>query len=363
MDLQTLTNLNEIPERTFEWLNVNTITLESLSINKKKYNYKFFEDLNVEGLTLKTTNTSSLSTENYAGVCKNLLDYNLSNYNAGFTLLLQKNTYLKESIYITYKLDKDNDTLIDTNVINIEENSTAQIYINFYGQNNVGYHQSYTNISVAKNAKLKVIILQNTSNLTTNIQSILANVQSGGEVSFVLADIGAKDSIVNINVNLLGVGAKGNIHSFYLGEHTKKIDLNYSTNHFAENTISSSINKGVLLEETKKTFKGSIKFNKGSKGSNASLQEDVLVLSPLAKNSSIPLLLCTEDEVKGEHSASVGRLNEDILFYLMSRGLSESDSKNLLLHSYFNPILDFIEDDNLKTTLKDSLHRKVYKHE
>jgi FeS assembly protein SufD len=358
MSLKRFNNINEIPVRTFKWLDVNSITLEDVNVTQKQYTNNYFENINQSGLTIQKTN-KKIKAENYNGIDGKLLEDSFNNYNAGFELTLNKNIEAKDDIYINYKLDKINDVLIDTNVIKIEENSNVTVYMNVSAIEDKTFHQGHTNITVEKNAKLNIIMLQNLSDDSTNIQSIFADVLDGGNINFVLADIGSESSVVNINVNLLGDNSKSTIKSLYLGYDDKKIDLNYMVNHIGKETISKTITKGVLIGKSKKVFKGAIKFHKGAKGSAGELTEEVLLLSKLAKNSSIPLLLCDEDDVKGEHSASIGQLNEDILFYLMTRGLDEKEAKKMFLDCYFNPIIDLIKNDDLKDGLKNSIYSKV----
>lgn len=369
MGNKNLNKLNEIPVRTFRWLNVNNITLDNLYIEEVNYDYKFFDNINLKGLSLQK-NTIELQKRwekhtiyndiPFNGVDYNLTNENTNNFNAGFELIVEENTTIKENILINYSIDSKNKSLIDTNNIYVKENSSINVYINFLGEDDTNaFHQGYTNILVEKNSHVNVVFIQNLSSNTTNIQSINANVMENAKVSFVIAELGSLNTVVNSNINLLGDKSEGYIKSIYISNNNKKVDLNYLINHIGKNSVSNSETKGVLLDKSKKVFKGGIKFYKGAKGSNGILGENVLLLSNTAKNSSIPLLLCHEDDVKGEHVASAGKIDEDILFYLMARGLSEEDAKKLILQSYFNPIIDLIHDDKLKSQIQNVINKKV----
>lgn len=367
--LRELKNLNEISVRTFKWLNVNNITLDNLIINETDYNYTYFDNLNITGVSLQK-NTIELQKQwekhtiyndiPFNGVDYNLTNENTNNFNAGFQLIVDENTAVKENICINYSIDNKNKTLVDTNNIHVKENSSVNVYINFLGTDDTeGFHQGYINILVEKNSHVNVVFIQNLSSNTTNIQSINANVMENAKVSFVIAEVGSLNTVVNSNINLLGDTSEGYVKSIYVSNNSKKVDLNYLINHVGKKSISNSETKGVLLDRSKKVFKGGIKFYKGAKGANGVLGENVLLLSDTAKNSSIPLLLCDEDDVKGEHIASAGKIDENVLFYLMTRGLSEEDAKKLFVQSYFNPIIDLIHDDKLKSEIENVIYKKV----
>jgi Fe-S cluster assembly protein SufD len=357
-------NINEITVRTFNWLQVNNVNIEfEKDTQKSEYNKNYFENTNLQGVTLSKYDDKTSKITSYCGVDEKLLNENLTNFNAGFKFQLDKNTIVPENIHISFNLDEKNQTLLDTNIIDVSENSEVTLYITYYGEQDInGYHQTHTTINIAKNSNVKIIFVQSLSNKTVNIQSILANVSDNSKISFVLAEIGSQSTIVNLSVNLNGDCSESEINAIYLANNDKKVDLNYTTNHFGINTNSVSETKGVLLDNSKKIFKGGIKFNRGAKGSEGSLLEDVLLLSPTAKNSTIPLLLCDEDDVQGAHAASVGRLDEDVLFYLMTRGLDEDDAKKLFLECFFNPVLDLIDDENIKSKIRQNIKIEVSKN-
>ena len=157
----------------------------------------------------------------------------------------------------------------------------------------------------------------------------------------------------------LGNDCSSNLQSIYFGDKDKKLDINYITNHIGEQTISTSLTKGALFGSSKKTFKGCVNFKKGSLLSDGKLDEQILVLSPNVKNSSVPLLLCDEDNVSGQHSATVSQIDEDALFYLMTRGIDETEAKQLLLSSYFNNVLDLIEDETTKSVTEKNIRMRI----
>ena len=117
--------------------------------------------------------------------------------------------------------------------------------------------------------------------------------------------------------------------------------------------------EGVLKDRAKKVFKGNIDFKKGCHKSKGSQMEEVLLLNSEVKTDSVPILLCGEEDVDGAHAASIGKIDEDELFYLMSRGFDYSEAQKLIIEARFNPIFDKIPEENLRRLLSEELNRRI----
>ena len=117
--------------------------------------------------------------------------------------------------------------------------------------------------------------------------------------------------------------------------------------------------KGVLLDNSKKEYKGTIDFKKGSKDSEGNENESVILLSEDAKNVSIPILLCNEDDVRGSHAASAGRIDDKKMFYLKSRGFSEIEAKKIIIKASFSKIIEKIGDVKLQNRIFEEIDRRI----
>ena len=117
--------------------------------------------------------------------------------------------------------------------------------------------------------------------------------------------------------------------------------------------------RGALVDKCDKIFRGTLDFQKGSKGSTGRELEEVIILSEGTRNRSVPLMLAAEDEVDGHHAVSVGRLDEEKIFYLMSRGLDKSETERLIVEAAFNPVAEKIPDNNLRDELLNNLQARL----
>ena len=109
--------------------------------------------------------------------------------------------------------------------------------------------------------------------------------------------------------------------------------------------------KGAISGNCKKHFKGTIDFKKGCKKSKGNENEYCTILSDKAKSIALPMLLCTEEDVEGNHSTAAGKIDSKKLFYLMTRGLSKADSERLIVRAQFNSVLEKIENEEIRNEI------------
>ena len=129
--------------------------------------------------------------------------------------------------------------------------------------------------------------------------------------------------------------------------------------HFGARSESKILSKGALSGNSKKTFRGNLIFETGSAQSVGREKEVVTLLDERVRTDSIPALMCSEDDVIGEHAASIGQLDADKIFYLMSRGFSFESAKKLVIKASFEEILATLSDDTLKASIEASLDRRL----
>ena len=137
------------------------------------------------------------------------------------------------------------------------------------------------------------------------------------------------------------------------------LDYNDVSVHTAKDTLCEMHTAGVLTGRASKILRGTIDFRRGAKRGVGHESEDVLLFSPEARNRTAPLILCGEEEVEGQHAASIGRLDEEKLYYLRSRGLSEAQARRLMVDARFAPALDKIPLADLRTEAAAETARRL----
>ena len=160
-------------------------------------------------------------------------------------------------------------------------------------------------------------------------------------------------------ITLAGDEARADVWGLYFGDEERKIDLNYIIRQEGRRTDANMQVRGALLDRSVKTFRGTLDFIQGARGSVGKEDEEVMILSPHARNRSVPLMLSHEGDVDGHHAVSIGRMDEDKLFYLMSRGLDERAAQQLIVEASFEPVLARIESEELRAEIGSYLERRL----
>lgn len=148
-----------------------------------------------------------------------------------------------------------------------------------------------------------------------------------------------EETELGYHITLAGKGASVKFLGLLVGHETQGLKLKITVIHQAENTKSEVIIKSALCDTSQVFIDGLIKIEKGAKGTNAWLAAHLLLLSPKAKGIAVPNLEILENDIKAGHAATVGRINELELFYLMSRGIPEEQAKNLIVDGFFESMI------------------------
>ena len=149
------------------------------------------------------------------------------------------------------------------------------------------------------------------------------------------------------------------LDAVYFGHGNDVLDFNDVSVHTGRDTLCEMHTAGVLTGSADKILRGTVDFQRGAKRGVGHESEDVLLFSPSARNRTAPLILCGEEEVEGQHAASVGRLDENKLYYLRSRGLSEAQARRLMVDARFAPAIDKIPLDSLQDEVRENVARRL----
>lgn len=257
-------------------------------------------------------------------------------------------------------MDNENPMVIDHNIITAEAFSEVTVVFDYSSDNKTkAFHNGITKLYAKENSVINIIKIQRLGDISHNFDSNIAFVEGNGKVNWISVEMGSSISGSNFTTYLEREGSEGNLSSVYLGDGSRKMDLCYNMIHKGPRSISSIETKGVLMDKARKVFRGNLDFKKGARRSKGVEEEYVILLDPTVKSDSIPALLCEEDDVEGEHAASAGQIDENKLFYLMSRGLDEREAKKLIVEASFRPILDKIPLKELRETINEEIERRL----
>lgn len=214
--------------------------------------------------------------------------------------------------------------------VNAAEGSSVTVYITFKGSAFLAV-RTYT--VVGKNASVKLILTElNDENgrLITDNDTL---VEENGTFTVLRFCPGTASTHVQSRVLLKGNESKLISETAYLGAKSQKLDMNYVIAHIGKRTSCEVKANGALDDNASKIFRGTIDFRCGSSGSFGNESENVLLLSNDIENKTLPVILCDEEDVNGNHGATIGRISEETLLYFASRGISEEEAQKLLTAS------------------------------
>lgn len=164
----------------------------------------------------------------------------------------------------------------------------------------------------------------------------------------VILDFPTTNASKQLDVILDKEGTEVEILGVYVGTGDQKINLEVNAIHKVPNTKCLTQIRGVLKDNSYSSFKGMIKIEKPAQKTNSYLDDDVLVLGDSAKNESQPMLEIEADDVKATHGATTGRILDEHLFYLTSRGLTKEQAERIIVEGFLEPVISKILDKDLK---------------
>lgn len=169
--------------------------------------------------------------------------------------------------------------------------------------------------------------------------------------------INGEEKEVSFDVRLKGDGARLHIVGLFLGTGNNSITFNTNVVHQAKNTKSLTTIRGVFKDRSSFNNDGMVRIAKGAKGADGYFASKILLFDD-AKGRSVPSLEIDENELKAGHASTVGRPDEEQIFYLRSRGLTEKEAESLIISGFFKPVLNYLpknEQESIKEEIESSL--------
>ncbi len=189
---------------------------------------------------------------------------------------------------------------------------------------------SETRILVEDGAKVHLVQICDPGEKLSVYSDVAAVLGEDSEFTLLQITLGRENTLFGAAADLRGDRSRLKIDAAYNAAKDQQVDINYVARHRGVNTESEIKVDGVLRAGAKKAFRGTIDFIRGCSGSKGDEREDVLLLDEDVVNRTVPLILCTEEDVEGSHGATIGDLSEESLYYFRSRGISDEAAYQLL---------------------------------
>ena len=283
----------------------------------------------------------------------------------GYSLEVEKNYRLKKVviIYNVFTKDLKNKILNKKNKITIKENS--EIHIIDYTINGSKFkfiNNIYENVILEKNSKFKNISIQdNKSNGYFHKFSKNKLLSNSNYTSFIFSS-GLKFNKLDIECDLEGKNSECNVQSALFLNTDEHQEIKTRINHLAENCKSYQKIKSVVSSDSKGVYQGKIYVKDIAQKTNAYQLSKALLLSSNSEFDSKPELEIYADNVKCSHGSTSGSIDEDSLYYLMTRGLNRKESTKLLIKGFLDDVVQIIKSASIKKFIQDKLTKQIYGH-
>ena len=212
------------------------------------------------------------------------------------------------------------------------EGCTAPIY------KSDSLHSAVVEIIVKKGGRCRYTTIQNWSNNVYNLVTKRARAEEGATMEWIDGNIGSKVTMKYPAVWLTGEHAKGEVLSVAFAGEGQHQDTGSKMLHLAPNTSSNIVSKSVARGGGRSAYRGLVQINAGAKGSKSNVECDALLVDNISRSDTYPYIDIREDDVTLGHEATVSKVSQDQLFYLMSRGLAEDEAMAMIVRGFVEPI-------------------------
>ena len=227
------------------------------------------------------------------------------------------------------------------------------------GASSIGVCVGVTELTVGPAANLQFATFQRWAGNVYHFSTERVRVGRDSRFHWTVAEVGAKLRKGDYELHLEGEGAEAKLSGCYFGSERQHYDFHTYQNHVVGHSVSDLLFKGALRGRARTIYQGLIKIHKDAQRSDAYQANRNLILSDKARADSIPSLEIEANDVRCTHGATVGQVDDDQLFYLMSRGLTPHEAERLVIGGFFAPVLDRIPADSLRALVTAAVERKA----
>lgn len=215
---------------------------------------------------------------------------------------------------------------------------------------------SETIVTVGKNAALKLVMIF--ADKQRCAARLITTLDDSARLDLIQLYLGG-DTVSEIVTELKGCKSAFTAEIGYDLGAGDVLDINLVANHYGRKSTSEIAVNGVLRDNAQKTFKGTIDFRNGSAGAKGSEKEDVILMNEEVVNKTVPVILCDEEDVEGSHGATIGRIDEQHIYYMQSRGIPEEKIYELITRARLSKIIGKIGDEQTEKRIHNTLGWEV----
>ncbi|QDP97505.1 Fe-S cluster assembly protein SufB [Microlunatus elymi] len=311
--------------------------------------HKINEELEKQGVIFLDTDTAlkehpELFEEYYGTVIpagdNKFASLNTAVWSGGSFIYVPKGVHVQIPLQAYFRINTENMGQFERTLIIVDEDAyvhyvegcTAPIY------SSDSLHSAVVEIIVKKGARCRYTTIQNWSNNVYNLVTKRATCEEGATMEWIDGNIGSKVTMKYPAVYMMGEHARGETLSVAFAGEGQHQDAGSKMVHCAPNTSSSIISKSVARGGGRASYRGLVEVQEGAAGSASVVKCDALLVDTISRSDTYPYVDVREDDVSMAHEATVSKVSEDQLFYLMSRGMQEDEAMAMVVRGFIEPI-------------------------
>jgi Fe-S cluster assembly protein SufD len=280
----------------------------------------------------------------------------------GSVLYLPRDLKIDKPLVVSFEGSGTGKAFFSHHLIYLEPFSSAILIMenSSLPENEIGiFHSGIVEIILKEGAKLTLISLQSWAENCWNFGHAKAILDKDATIDWTIGSVGSSFSKDFSDLQLSGLGSNGKISGFYFANHNQHMDHETSQNHLAQNTTSDLLFKGALTDSSRTVWRGMIYVAKDAIKTDGYQANRNLILSENARADSIPGLEILTDDVRCTHGATVGKIDQDLIFYLESRGLPREEAEKLVIEGFFDPVLERIPLESIQELFRKAISQKT----
>ncbi len=336
-------NIDEIHhEGSIQSLNAKGENVEILSLHEAYNKYpELIED-----------NFSSLVSEE-----DKITALHLTLWNKGLFIRIPKNTQLTKPVEISTLMNSKRQ--FEYILIIAEDNTQATILETIKSTLEEGYRSSIVEIIVGNNSNIQYGSIQSIGKNCYNFSINRSKIGRDSHMEWFSGTFGSKFTRFESASLLKGEGASTKNLGAFFASGNQQFDISTSAIHMSPYTTSDMLIKGIAKDKSKTLYRGLIDIKENAKESNGYQRQDTLLLNEGVEANAIPKLLIGNNEVKCSHGATIGQLDKEKIFYLMSRGLNKNEAETEMIKGFFNPLIKKISSKDVKSYTKKMVMERL----
>lgn len=286
---------------------------------------------------------------------------NEANWTDGVLIYVPRNVVCEEAVRVRLDLSRPGTATYWRTLIVLDEGAQAEVWEHYGSESDEtdALLNTVVELSVGRNANLHYIATQDISEKAWLFSSQRSEIGRDGKLDWATLGFGGGSGKVRMTTNLSGQGSQARVTGGYAGGNGQHLDYDTLQEHAAEDTFSDLAFRGVLAQSSTAVWRGMIKVDEGAQRTDAFQECRNMLLSSDAHADAIPGLEILADDVACTHAAAIAQVDKDQLFYLNSRGLSEEESRSLVVEGFLQALVERLGEGPVRDEIASRIEQRL----